>query len=86
MIDFGLENILEGDYGLLLYCTFEQFGAMQKALEERKVEVKTASLQRHPLSAVPMTPEHEKELEELIAELEEDDDIQHVYHNMQMGE
>lgn len=86
MIDFGLEDIFEAEQGYLLYCTFASFGAMQKALEERKVEVKSAGLQRYPHSCVKVSSAQEKEIEELIAELEEDDDVQHVYHNMELKE
>ena len=82
LIDHGLEDIFDSEEGLLLYSSFEQFGSLQRALEERKVEVKSAALQRVPLSTVLVTPEQEQEIEALINELEEDDDVQHVYNNM----
>lgn len=86
MIDFGLQDIFETEQGLLLHCEFASFGSMQKALEERKVEVKSAGLQRYPNSTVKVSPQQEKEIDELIAELEEDDDVQHVYHNMHLND
>jgi transcriptional/translational regulatory protein YebC/TACO1 len=86
MIDFGLQDIFETEQGLLLHCEFASFGSMQKVLEERKVEVKSAGLQRYPNSTVKVSPQQEKEIEELIAELEEDDDVQHVYHNMHLND
>lgn len=82
LIDHGLEDIFESDEGLLLYSTFENFGSLQRVLEEQKVEVKSAGLQRIPNTLVTLNPEQQKDLEELLAELEEDDDVQHVYHNM----
>lgn len=85
MIDHGLEDIFESEDGLLLYCSFENFGTLQKALETKKVEVKSAGLQRFPLTTVQVTPEQEREIETLLNELEEDDDVQHVYHNMQLS-
>jgi YebC/PmpR family DNA-binding regulatory protein len=85
MIDHGLEDIFESDEGLLLYCSFENFGTLQKALESRNIEVRSAGLQRSPLTTVKVSSEQESEIEKLLSELEEDDDVQHVYHNMQLG-
>jgi YebC/PmpR family DNA-binding regulatory protein len=85
MIDHGLEDIFESEDGLLLYCSFENFGTLQKALETKKVEVKSAGLQRFPLTTVQVTPDQEREIETLLNELEEDDDDQHVYHNKQLS-
>ncbi|WKZ56085.1 MAG: YebC/PmpR family DNA-binding transcriptional regulator [Bdellovibrionota bacterium] len=82
LIDIGLEDIFETDEGLLLYTSFEHYGAMQRALEERHVEVKGASVQRIPLSTVELNPEQQAEVEALINALEEDDDVQNVFHNV----
>jgi YebC/PmpR family DNA-binding regulatory protein len=84
MIDHGLEDIFESESGLLLYSSFENFGTLQRALEERKVEVKSAGLQRFPHSTMAISGAQQKEIDDLLAELEEDDDVQHVYHNMQL--
>ena len=84
LIDHGLEEIFEADDGLLLYSTFRQFGDLQKALEARGVEVKSASSQRIPMSFVNVTPEQEQDIQKLIERLEEDDDVQTVFHNMQI--
>ena len=84
MIDHGLEDIFEADDGLLLYSNFKQFGDLQKALEARGVEVKSASSQRIPMSHVKVTTEQEQEIQKIIDRLEEDDDVQSVFHNMQI--
>ncbi|MBN8550655.1 MAG: YebC/PmpR family DNA-binding transcriptional regulator [Deltaproteobacteria bacterium] len=84
MIDHGLEDIFETESGLLLYTSFENFGTLQRALEDKKVEVKSAGLQRFPLSTIEIPVAQQQEIENLVAELEEDDDVQHVYHNMQV--
>ncbi len=83
MIDHGLEDIFATEEGYLLYSSFENYVNLQRALEESKIEIKNASLQRIPNSQVSLSPEHEKEIEKLINDLEEDDDVQNVYHNMQ---
>ena len=82
MIDHGLEEIFEADEGLILYSSFTGFVDLQKALEQRKVEVKSAGLQRIPQSQVDVDAEAEAALDKLINLLEEDDDVQSVYHNM----
>jgi len=82
LIDHGLENLEELEDGLLLYSSFEQFGNLQKALESRGVDVQNAASQRFPVTLTPVTAEQESELQTLIEALEEDDDVQHVYHNM----
>jgi YebC/PmpR family DNA-binding regulatory protein len=85
-IDFGLEDIFESEDGLLMHSSFQEFGAMQKFLEEKKIEIKSASLQRLPNSFVAISAEHEPELNKLIEGLEEDDDVQHVYTNISHAE
>ena len=84
MIDHGLEDIFETEEGLQLYTTFENFGSLQRALEERKVEIISATLQRIPRTSVELPEPARHEVEKLIAELEEDDDVQHVYHNLKL--
>lgn len=86
MIDHGLEDIFQNEDGLLLYCAFGSFGDMQRALEARGVQVKNAALQRIPTTLVEVTTEQEAEVEKLISILEEDDDVQHVYHTMKTSE
>lgn len=83
MIDHGLEEIFEADDGLLIYCNFKQFGDLQKALEARGVEVKSATSQRIPSNYIKVNPEQEQEIQKIIDKLEEDDDVQAVFHNMQ---
>lgn len=86
LIDAGLEDIFDAEGELNLYTSFEDFGSMQKALEERKIEVKSAALQYFPKSFATVTEEQAAEVEELVGELEEDDDVQHVYTNMKSGD
>ncbi len=78
-IDHGLEDIFDTEEGLMLHCSFESFGDMQKFLEDKKVEIKSAALQRLATTTVAVSPEQEEELNKLIEGLEEDDDVQHVY-------
>lgn len=82
MIDHGLEDIFESDNGLMLYSSFENFAQIQKALEVAGAEIKSAALQRVPVTTVSLEGDKLKEIETLIAELEEDDDVQQVFSNL----
>lgn len=82
MIDHGMEDIFKTEEGFVLYSQFSDFGQLQRALEGRNIEVKSAALQRFPTSTVEVTPEQEAAIEKLLHMLEEDDDVQHVYHTM----
>jgi len=83
LIDHGLEDIFETDDGLLLYTSFNHFGDLQKRLETVGADVKSAGLQRSPNSFVTISPTQEEEVTKLVERLEEDDDVQSVFHNMQ---
>ncbi len=83
LIDHGLEELEEAEDYLVLYCKFENFGHLQKALEAGGVEVQSAAPQRIPNTLTKITAEQAKEVYELVEALEEDDDVQHVYHAMQ---
>ncbi|WDF56305.1 YebC/PmpR family DNA-binding transcriptional regulator [Mucilaginibacter sp. KACC 22063] len=87
LIDAGLEDLFlesdeEGKDVAVIHAAFEDFGKMQKTLEEMGIEVKSAKLERIPLSTVDVTEEQAADALKLIDRLEEDDDVQAVYHNM----
>jgi YebC/PmpR family DNA-binding regulatory protein len=83
LIDYGLEDLVVSDEGhIYIYASFQDFGTMQKALEERKINIISSELHRIPNSTIELTEEQEKEVYELIEKLEEDDDVQAVYHNI----
>lgn len=87
LIDYGLEDMFETEEGdLLLYADFSSFGEMQNFLETKKVEVKQSTSQRIPVSYVDVSAELQKEVLDLIDVLEEDDDVQVVYHNLKQEE
>jgi transcriptional/translational regulatory protein YebC/TACO1 len=87
LIDAGLEELyLEADEDgtdiAVVQTAFEDFGKMQKALEDLGVEMKSAKLERISLSTTEVTEEQAADVFKLIDKLEEDDDVQAVYHNM----
>ena len=82
MIDHGLDELTGDEQFIYLYSTFSNFGAMQKALEEKGIEAASTELQYLPTTSKELTEEQQKEVNELIEAMEEDDDVQAVYHNM----
>lgn len=83
LIDAGLEEMGEDSEGnLVLRCEFNDFGNMQKALEEKGIEVKSAELEWIPLNTVEITDEQSDDVFKLIERVEQDDDVQRVFHNM----
>lgn len=86
LIDHGLEDLVLEDDLFVLYTAFEDFGAMQQALEERKIEVDTAELIRVPSHTKKLDDEGVEAMIKLIERLEDDDDVVNVFHNMDMEE
>ncbi|HVW13676.1 MAG TPA: YebC/PmpR family DNA-binding transcriptional regulator [Mucilaginibacter sp.] len=87
LIDAGLEDLFveadeNGNDLAVIHTAFEDFGKMQKALEEAGIEVKSAKLERIPQSFHEVNEEQAADVMKLIDKLEEDDDVQAVYHNM----
>lgn len=82
MIDHGLDELNGDEKFLYVYTSFQNFGAMQKALEEKGIEPASTELQYIPTTTKELTAEQAKEVTELIDAMEEDDDVQNVYHNM----
>lgn len=83
LIDYGLEEIGEDSEGNIIIRTpFVEFGNMNKALDEKKIEVITAELTRIPTTAVDLSEEDAEEVLKLVDNLEQDEDVQKVYHNL----
>jgi YebC/PmpR family DNA-binding regulatory protein len=86
IIDFGAEEIFEEEEGILIYAPFESFGALQKELERRNIEILSSGFERIPQITKKLSPEEAADVEKLLERLEEDDDVQNVYHTMEETE
>ena len=86
MIDFGAEEVFVDEDGILIYAPFGSFGAIQKELESRGLEILSSGFERIPQSLTELTPEQMADVEKLLEKIEEDDDVQNVYHNMKESE
>ncbi len=83
LIDAGLEELGEDSEGhLIVRCEFNDFGNMQKALEERGITPISSEIEWIPLNTVEVTDEQSDDVFKLIERLEQDDDVQRVFHNM----
>ncbi|HEX9979213.1 MAG TPA: YebC/PmpR family DNA-binding transcriptional regulator [Flavobacterium sp.] len=83
LIDFGIEEVFEDEDGILIYAPFESFGAIQKELEHRNFEILSSGFERIPQVTKPLTEEQVADVEKLLEKIEEDDDVQNVYHTME---
>lgn len=83
MIDFGAEEVFTDEDGLHIYAPFESFGAIQKELESRSIEILSSGFDRIPQVTKELTPEEIEDVEKLLEKIEEDDDVQNVFHSMQ---
>ena len=88
LIDHGLEEMGEGtgengEEVLVLRCAFNDFGNMQKALEEKGITPLSAEVEWIPTTTVELPEEQAQDLLKLVDKLEQDDDVQKVFHNLQ---
>lgn len=84
IIDFGGEEVDKDDEEneIIIYGPFESFGAIQKFLDDKKIEIKSAGLERIPTETKKLTEDQEISVYKLIERLEEDDDVNNVFHTM----
>ena len=83
MIDFGVEEIFTDEDGIIMYAPFESFGAIQKELESSGTEILSSGFDRIPQVTKKLTPEQVADVEKLLEKIEEDDDVQNVFHTME---
>lgn len=84
LIDYGLEEIEQVEGETLVYTNFVDFGNMQKGLENLNIEIVSADKERIPNTTVELSNEQVEEVNKLIDRLEEDEDVQAVFHNMKV--
>jgi len=82
LIENGADDIQEQDEDLIVYTSFEDFIPMQRALEVANVAISSSEIRRIPNNTVKLTDEQAEDIIKLIEKLEDDDDVQNVFHNM----
>jgi len=84
LIDFEVEEVFEEDDDVVLYAPFEQFGAIQKYLDDKNIEILSSDFERIPTTTKKLDPEAQADVEKLLEKLEEEEDVNQVYHSMEM--
>ncbi|MDH5474122.1 MAG: YebC/PmpR family DNA-binding transcriptional regulator [Cyclobacteriaceae bacterium] len=82
LIDSGAEEVFEEEDSIMIYGSFESFGALQKELEEKGIEILSSEFERIPNVTKKLSGEDIQDVEKLLEKLEENEDVQNVYHNM----
>jgi len=87
LIDYGLEEMGEstgekGEPQLVIRCAFADFGQMQKALEDRGITPLSAESEYIPTTPTELPESQATEVLSLVDRLEQDDDVQKVFHNL----
>ena len=83
LIDHGVDEIFQDEDGVLIYAPFESFGAIQSYLESNEIEILSSGFERIPQVTKKLSEEEAADVEKLLEKLEEDDDVQNVYHTME---
>ena len=84
LIEGGATKIEKEDDLITVYTDFNDFGLMSSKLEELEIETKSSEVQRIPLNNVELPVEDAKKILNLIEKFEDDDDVQNVYHNLEI--
>ena len=88
LIDYGvdeLEDIVDDESGeeqVILYGAFEEYSNIQKYLEDNGFEIISSEFERIPNDLKEVTPDQRAAIEKLLEKIEEDEDVQNVFHNM----
>jgi YebC/PmpR family DNA-binding regulatory protein len=86
LIDGGAEEVEHEDDYVHVTCNLEDFGNLQRKLESMEIEPEIAEAQRVPKTTVALQDEELTKVYKLIEALEDDDDVQKVYHNLEITE
>jgi len=86
LIDFDVEEIFIDEEGVIIYAPFEQFGAIQSFFEENNVEILSSGFERIPTTTKKVTEDEQVDVEKLLEKLEVEDDVQNVYHSMELND
>ena len=82
LIDFGVDELVEDEEGILLYGDFQSYSIIQKYLEESGFEILSAEFERIPNDMKELNEEQKAQVMKLIDKIEDDEDVQNVFHNM----
>lgn len=84
LIDYGVDELEHDEDEIILYGAFEENANIQKYLEDNGFEIVSSEFERIPHELKDVTPDQRAAIEKLLEKLEEDEDVQNVFHNMSM--
>ena len=82
LIDYGVDELEHDEDEIILYGAFEENANIQKYLEDNGFEIVSSEFERIPHELKDVTPDQRAAIEKLLEKLEEDEDVQNVFHNM----
>jgi transcriptional/translational regulatory protein YebC/TACO1 len=82
LIDFGVDELVEDDDSIILYGEFQSYSSIQKYLEENGFEIFSAEFERIPNDMKELNEEQKAQVIKLLDKIEDDEDVQNVFHNM----
>lgn len=83
LIDAGLDEIESEEDSIFIYGDYTNFGTLSTALEEMNIAVTRSSLKRYPTTPIQLTDEQMEEAEKLLDKIEDDEDVQAIYTNIE---
>lgn len=83
LIDLGAEEVFEDEDGMIVYGGFSDFGSLQKYFEENKIEILSSGFDRIPTNTTALSEDQQEEVNKLLEKIEEDEDVQNVFHTME---
>ena len=86
LIDFGLEELTAVEDEVIIQTSFDDYGKMQSQLDDKKLIVSNTELQRIPVDTTKLALDDAQKVMKLIDKMEEDDDVNAVYHNLEITE
>jgi len=82
LIDFGVTDLSKSENEISITAKFENFGSLQKELERRKFDIISSEFEREAITLKHLSEDKIINVDKLINMIDEDDDVQNVYHNM----
>jgi YebC/PmpR family DNA-binding regulatory protein len=82
LIDFGVDELVEDEDSIILYGEFQSYSSIQKYLEENGFEIFSAEFERIPNDMKELNEEQKAQVTKLLEKIEDDEDVQNVFHNM----
>ena len=82
LIDFGAEEVFLDENNIMIYASFQFFGELQSELEKREIEIISSGFDRIPNTFKKINENQREEVEKLLDKIENDDDVQNVFHTM----